>query len=330
MNEASELVSAVNSIEPNGCTYAYTLQSANLVDCEVSGSLVHGYATEVCITGGSSTDCLIESDGNDICWNAILTEADLNELVDPYSVDPVSQIHLPQMDDGSQQKNGCSSTTAQLTAVEPHDLDLIASSGLLGEDQQLFYHSNGLQGITFEAANSNNHVLTATSNVVTCINDANMTAQWSAWPQYQNGTTMSLDGNAAGRSDAELILSQLECQDSLVVTTSNSSSSQQSVSYLGGNGTATLIPMSISHSIPVTLTATKHILQPSVTVPMSSSCNSMAVSSSPMGASLMSSNSTSPTNFHETANSHHPWSAESKSAALDLDSLVSNESLQQF
>lgn len=320
MNEASELVSAINSIEPNsGCTYAYTLQSANLVDCEVSGSLVHGYATEVCITGGTSTDCLIESDGNDICWNAILTEADLNELVDPYSVDSVSQIHLPQMDDVSHPKNGVTPTTAQLTAVEPHDLDLIASSGLLADDQQLFYHSNALQGITFESDNSSN-VLTATSSVVTCINEPNMSAHWSAWPQYQTVHT-------ANGTDADLILSQLECHDSLVVATS---SSQQSVSYLGSNGSATLIPMSISQSTPVTLTATKRILQTSssVTVPMTSS--SMVVVSSPLSASLMSSSSASPTHFHETANSHHQWSNECKSVALDLDSFVSNESMQQF
>ena len=367
MNEASELVNAVNSIEPNGCTYAYTLpasQSANLVDCE-AGSLVHGYATEVCISGATAAgDCLIESDGNDICWNAILTEADLNDLVDPYSVDSVSQI-IPQITEadltgGGSQKNGCTSTTAQLTAVEPHDLDMIASSGLL-EDQQLFYHSNALQGITFETAHSSN-VLTATSNVVTCINDANMTAQWSAWPQYGHTVhtdtataadgAMSLDccgGNAAivgsagggsngdgGRTEAELILSQLD-HDSLSVATS--SSPQQTVSYLNSNGTTTLMTI---NSAPLTLNAVskqqqQHILSASTAVtavPMNS-CSSLAVTS-PLdgGVSMMNSNSASPTNFETHSSSHQQWQSECKStlvaSALDLDSFVSNESLQHF
>lgn len=366
VNEASELVNAVNSIEPNGCTYAYTLQSANLVDCE-AGSLVHGYATEVCISGATAAgDCLIESDGNDICWNAILTEADLNDLVDPYSVDSVSQI-IPQITEadltgggGGSQKNGCTSTTAQLTAVEPHDLDMIASSGLL-EDQQLFYHSNALQGITFETAHSSN-VLTATSNVVTCINDANMTAQWSAWPQYGHTVhtdtataadgAMSLDccgGNAAivgsagggsnadgGRTEAELILSQLD-HDSLSVATS--SSPQQTVSYLNSNGTTTLMTI---NSAPLTLNAVskqqqQHILSASTAVtavPMNS-CSSLAVTS-PLdgGVSMMNSNSASPTNFETHSSSHQQWQSECKStlvaSALDLDSFVSNESLQHF
>lgn len=270
---------------------------------------MHGYATEVCITGATNSECIIESDGNDICWNAILTEADLNELVDPYT-DSVAQIIHPMEGDGASNVNGLSTkahaTTAQLTAVEPHELDLIASSSGILEEQQLFYHANALQSIDFEGNSAS--VLTATSNVVTCINDANMTAHWDGWQPYQANVPLAIDCTV--NRNAELILSQIEQGHGPLVVASSGGSS------FIATRTTTLMPISVNPSMAVGLQS-KHQQHhpPIMTVTVSDPATSTAT---------MGSNSQSPTNF-DSVGSQQSWAA-----ALDLDSFSTIEPIPQF
>lgn len=201
------------------------------MDCDQNGTnLGNEFANEVCIGSGNSNECIIESDGNDICWNAILTDADLNELVDPINyTDSVAQIIHPIESELINKP----ASTAQLTAVEPQELDLIAStSSSLLEEQQLFYHESQLHSMPFE--NHTNNVISATSNVVTCINDTNMTGHWNEWnPYHSNGGSMQID---CTNHNAELILSQIEHgPNSLGMNEINVITSEDSL-YLANNG----------------------------------------------------------------------------------------------
>ena len=319
-----EIVAAVNSINTN-CAYTYALPSANIADCEhgVGGvNIVHGYAGEICIANPANNECIIESDGNDICWNAILTEADLNELVDPITyTDAVSQIIQPIESEmaNSSTPHSKITTTAQLTAVEPHDLDMVVTSSNLLDEQQLFYNTNQLHSISFEA--NSGGVITATPNVVTCINDGNMTSHWNGWHHsYQPNGEVHIE---CSRPTAELILSQIEHgHNEIMVETSvmNNTNPCNSSMYIATGSSSSLMSASpINGQV-----ALKHTPTPAPIV--SGTCSVGETQS-------METNSQSPTNYESTANSLQPWvecKAALEAAALELDSFGNIEPIQQF
>lgn len=211
MIDISELNNAISSID-NHCTYTYTFPSTNLIEC-TDQSLLQDFPNEVCISHNiNGNDCIIEPDGNDICWNAILTDVDLSDLVDPISYsDSVAQIIHP-IENGSNlihsnnnSNNNNKDNAAQLTAVEPNEPNelTMSSATTLIDDQQLFYPDNTL---AFDAQSS--QVITATSNVVTCINDTTLTDHWNHWTTYT-----SADGAIqleCPTRNAELLLGQME------------------------------------------------------------------------------------------------------------------------
>lgn len=304
-------MAAVNSID-NGCNYTYALQTGNMVECEPN-NLVHGFATEVCIGGTGNNECIIESDGNDICWNAILTEADLNELVDPVNyTDSVAQIIHP-IDTSDMNGSQCrgtttTTTTAQLTAVEPHDLETITTNGgggggsVLDDHQQLFYQTNQLHDIGYETHSTNDHVITSTSNVVTCINDTSIGTHWSTWNPYQTTETMRIDCQS---HNDELILSQIDHSPE------HHHQHHHHVNTIGNN-TGLAYLADATQLIPQLNSNKQHNLVHSIVVE----------SVVPVIGPGTSDPSHSPTSY-ETTNSLQPW-VECKTtlqdAALDLDS----------
>lgn len=207
-----------------GCT-TYTLQpatngtTATGLECDQSLCALHNYTNEVCLNnntnnngggagggggGGGNTnpaasECMIESDGNDICWNTIITEADLNELINPTSGYSVAQLipHHNQdlhqavvVTSSANNANNSITTTAQLRAVEPSDLDLIScnSAGFLDDPQSIFYHSHQPSSFSMHG-----NIISATDNVVTCLNDPIGVGagghplaggQWNEWSAY--------------------------------------------------------------------------------------------------------------------------------------------------
>ncbi|CAG2113333.1 unnamed protein product [Medioppia subpectinata] len=195
-NDVVELVTAVNSIEAvsvGQCdSYSYTMHSQS------DGHLSHGgYGQEICISETSPTGvsdaCMLETDGGDICWNAILTDADLNELSN-YTTNPV--IHTA---DSSLTVGDSTATTAQLTAVEPHTLHLVANASPAAntsavavggglEESELFHsHHNGIsRHINCLALRHmmGSDVISATHNVVTCVNPTVNTADWNHWQTF--------------------------------------------------------------------------------------------------------------------------------------------------
>ncbi|CAG2180686.1 unnamed protein product, partial [Oppiella nova] len=182
-NDVVELVTAVSSIEalPGGqCdSYSYTMHGS-----QTDGHLSHpGYGNEICITESASDTCMIETDGNDICWNAILTDADLNEL-SHYTTSPV--IHAT---DSGLTVSDSTTTTAQLTAVEPHSLHLVANTSPATatlEESQLFHNgvSRHINCLALRPTMGSD-VISATHNVVTCVNPTVVNAgDWSHWQTY--------------------------------------------------------------------------------------------------------------------------------------------------
>lgn len=290
----------MNSIDNGSCTYTYTLHSANIVDCEQS-NVGHEYANEVCIGNPTTGECIIESDGNDICWNAIFTEADLNDLVDPISyTDSVTQIIHP-IENEIHHASTTKANTASLTAVEPHELDMIASSTNLLDDQQIFYHESQLHNIPFDSHSGN--VITATSNVVTCINDTNISGHWNEWNLYPNNNSMQLD---CANHNAELILSQIEHgPNSISINEINLINNDQA--YLPANS-AIVLPTSDS------LTS-KH-----TTISRNDVITTLT--------HQLESNSQSPTNY-DSSSSLQPW-IECKTNALEIDTFNNLEQMQHF
>lgn len=171
--------------------------------------LVHqGYADEVCITTATSEGCILSADGNEICWNAILTDADLNQLVDPASY--TSQEVHPVVSSPNLNEN---TTTAQLTAVEPHSLHLVSNGTQTLDDSEIFQNNVGQINCEININNNNSNICTevisATHNVVTCVNpssvNANDWSQWSCFPvltqinsnlRNQSGVNCELQNNA--------------------------------------------------------------------------------------------------------------------------------------
>lgn len=176
-NDAVELATAVSSIETVGHCPAYSSYAIQTHQ-EQPQLPHHGFSDEVCITSTPTDTCMLAPDGNDICWNAILTDADLGELVDPSNyVGPVSHA-------GDTTPSSDTTTTAQLTAVEPHSLQLV--------DAELFQPRSArhlVHGLTRVVGSGNPEVISATHNVVTCMNPSG--AEWDAWATYAPTVTVT-------------------------------------------------------------------------------------------------------------------------------------------
>ena len=182
-SDVVELVTAVNSIEGVGSvgqcnSYSYTMHGSQS-EAHLSHS---GYGNEVCITESASEGCILETDGGDICWNAILTDADLNELTN--FTGPVIQTA-----DSNLTVNDSNTTTAQLTAVEPHSLHLVANltpTNSVIEESELFQNgiSRHINCLAIRPTLGSD-VISATHNVVTCINPTTVnTTDWNQWQTF--------------------------------------------------------------------------------------------------------------------------------------------------
>lgn len=76
--DGGELVNAVHSIDEqiaHSCAMSH--QYAPFVEQQCQD--VHAYVDEVSVTSGGDSHCILgpEGGGGEICWNAILTDADL-------------------------------------------------------------------------------------------------------------------------------------------------------------------------------------------------------------------------------------------------------------
>lgn len=155
IQEGTELVSAVHSID--GSQVVHHLPSLihhrHYPSFDGRHDVIQtGYADEVCITSTTGdASCILGGgvEGAEIAWNAILTDADL-DLVDPTNY--VSHVVHADVCDvgggtvciassngggsgsvgpeivsiGGSTNGGSSQTTTQLTAVEPHSLQVIS------------------------------------------------------------------------------------------------------------------------------------------------------------------------------------------------------------
>ena len=187
-----ELVTAVNSIEQVGpvaqCgSYSYSIQGSQ-TEPQLSQP---GYGTEVCITAEQvPEECMLETDGGEICWNAILTDADLNELTN--FANPVIQATEANIT-----ISDSTTTTAQLTAVEPHSLHLVANAtptNCVIEDPEAprIFHNGMPRQINCLAIRPDmgSDVISATHNVVTCVNPTIVnTSEWNQWQSLQTFST---------------------------------------------------------------------------------------------------------------------------------------------
>ncbi len=303
-----ELVTAVNSIESVGhCpSYSYTMHN-NHSECEPHLSH-HGYADEVCITESASDTCMLETDGNEICWNAILTDADLNELVDPVSyTGPVMHTTEPSLT-----VSDSTTTTAQLTAVEPHSLHLVTSASPIThviEDSELFHngvtpHINCLA--INHRSNVGSDVISATHNVVTCVNPTNVsTNEWNSWPTFSAVTAHDSQNSAA-----DLLIRQIS-----------------------GN-CESIVSEIVSPSPPIayiTTTSTTITARPSSGPKLSNCVNNQQNINSNSGSSTQPSSPNSG-NFENT-NSLQPWAeckAALEAAALDLESFGNLDAVHNY
>ncbi|XP_075589116.1 uncharacterized protein LOC124496582 isoform X2 [Dermatophagoides farinae] len=240
MMDMNELNTAIDNIDKNNVvcsdtsypSYTFSSTVANLVECDTSSSnnnntasttATVGFGNEVCV---QNVQDMIETD----CWNTILTDVDLSELVDPITyTDSVAQIIHPIESDNSlvavnssspnpdetssniiNVKNNQPTGTAQL---RPNELD---TSNLL--DESHFFYDHRIHGLVFNAnvpTNVQHQVISATSNVVTCINDTSdliVTDHWdNHWTSYtsnDDGSTVQLDCDP--NTSTELILGPLE------------------------------------------------------------------------------------------------------------------------
>lgn len=189
-NDVVELVTAVNSIEQGGTvhqcgSYSYALQGSQ-TEPQINHS---GYGNEVCITESVPEECMLEADGGEICWNAILTDADLTELSSFAS--PVIQAN-----DASITISDSNTTTAQLTAVEPHSLHLVANATpthCVVDESDAFPNgmSRQINCLTIRP-NMASEVISATHNVVTCVNPTIVnTSEWNQWQSLQTFSTVN-------------------------------------------------------------------------------------------------------------------------------------------
>ncbi|XP_054167959.1 uncharacterized protein LOC128965317 isoform X2 [Oppia nitens] len=281
-NDVVELVTAVSSIEavPVGqCdSYSYSMHSSQS-DTHLSHP---GYGNEVCVTETASDACMLETDGNDICWNAILTDADLNELSN--YTNPV--IHAT---DSTITVSDSTTTTAQLTAVEPHTLHLVTNTSPVTtvlEETEMFQnavprHINCLA----LRQHMGSDVISATQNVVTCVNPTTVsTTDWNQWQAFST---------VANTDSTDLLIRQINGNCEPIVSPS------PPIAYI----TTTSVPIATRVSIK----------------------QSNCVNNSTMNAnSATSTQPSSPTsgNFEHT-NPLQPWAeckAALEAAALDLES----------
>lgn len=230
MLDMNELNTAIDNIDRNTVlcsdtsypSYPFASTVANLVECGNNNSTTNttatiGFSNEVCV---QNVQDMIEND----CWNTILTDVDLSELVDPITyTDSVAQIIHPIENDsslvnsspnpdGSNSKSNLPNRTSQLRTVEPNDLD---ASNLLDEGH--FFYDHRIHGLVFNAnvpTNVQNQVISATSNVVTCINDTSdliVSDHWeNQWTSYttNDGSTVHLECDP--NTSTELILAPLD------------------------------------------------------------------------------------------------------------------------
>ena len=182
-----ELVTAVNSIEGVGPVGQCSSYSYSMGGSQSESHLSHPvYGSEVCISESAPDSCMLETDGGDICWNAILTDADLNELTN--FTGPVIQTADPSL-----VVNDSSATTAQLTAVEPHSLHLVTNvtptNGVI-EESELFPNgiTRHINCLAIRPAIGSD-VISATHNVVTCVNPTTVTT--NDWNQWQTFSTVA-------------------------------------------------------------------------------------------------------------------------------------------
>uniref|UniRef100_T1KFC9 Fork-head domain-containing protein n=1 Tax=Tetranychus urticae TaxID=32264 RepID=T1KFC9_TETUR len=165
---------------------------------------------------------LLTNENHDICWNALLTDVDL-ELVDPTNY-AGQVVHTPVTDNvlGSASNN----TTTQLTAVEPHTLTIQHHhhSNMINEsqrehrndrlinDKDNHLNHNKISGLSESDVYSDqmhsklsphtsedslttlpvSDIISATNNVVTCVNPATSHQlsinEWSPWSCFPMGT----------------------------------------------------------------------------------------------------------------------------------------------
>lgn len=305
-SDVVELATAVSSIETVGqCpTYSYAMHSSQ---SETHLNPHHGYGDEVCITAVSSDECMLGTDGNDICWNAILTDADLGELVDPVSYTG-SVVHTA--DSSPVVGDSPTTTTAQLTAVEPHSLHLVAStSPVTGiEDSELFQ-----SGVTRQinclsvdhTANMGTDVISATHNVVTCVNPTSIsTNEWNHWPPFS--TVPTHDHQSATSTDLLIRQIGINCEHMASGVTGPS----PPITYI----TTTTIPMRSSKSMKHSNCVAGH------------HTNNSNSSSSTQPASPTSGN-------FEHPNALQPWAeckAALEAAALDLENFGDLDSVHSY
>lgn len=194
-----------------------------------------------------SAECSIESDGNNICWNAVLTEADLNQLVQTPTFVAATDHSCPQAEASAMVEMGGGDTvspadghsslsTCLLQAAEPHDLnsincDVISASGMYlpGNEHILATVAHNDQALLdFDNTLANyygGNVISSSANVITCYNeclpssmDADLTVDqqmncspWNTgWSAMGPGYEYSVDASGQHEVSNEVIIHSFE------------------------------------------------------------------------------------------------------------------------
>ncbi|UXI14709.1 hypothetical protein NH340_JMT00652 [Sarcoptes scabiei] len=217
-----ELNNAIESIDGN-LSYSCTFHQTNESDPMECGTdpLIQGFVNEICIDQ-INNEC-IEPEGHDLCWNTILTDVDLGELVDPISyTDPVASIIHPIENESNrnalhqsnnnfmEKRNATKLVSIDLESIIVDGQDPTQSTSALLEDQRLFYHTENQQvqinDLSFSNISQMSQVISATPNVVTCINESNLVDHWNQWNAYSSIDDTTQECSA---QSAEMILSHM-------------------------------------------------------------------------------------------------------------------------
>ncbi|XP_075678858.1 uncharacterized protein LOC113798834 isoform X1 [Dermatophagoides pteronyssinus] len=227
LNTAIDNIDDRNSVlcsDTNYPSYTFASTVANLVECGNNNSRTNttatiGFSNEVCV---QHVQDMMEND----CWNTILTDVDLSELVDPITyTDSVAQIIHPIENDSSlvncspnpdaNNNNRIISVKNNLPTNGSAQLSELDASHLLDEGH--FFYDHRIHGLVFNAnvpANVQNQVISANSNVVTCINDTSdliASDHWdNQWTSYTTNDGSSVQLECDPTASTELILSPLE------------------------------------------------------------------------------------------------------------------------